>query len=773
MLDDAIPAMAAYASHYAAGPGALALEQNRSARVRHSDISNVSNNTYMMAGSPLKKLRMGSESFRPKVQKTGGQKLACLVNASVTHCGNDQIYAFGGFDQYTDEGKWKTSRCAWMQCPHADRIKVYNHVLKLDLSTLQWSLVDNYGDIPGVRMGHTSCLWQGSKLLIFGGENEHREFLSDVVIFDVPTATWTQPDVGGAIPKGRARHASVIYDEKLFTVGGLSGKETLDDICYLDLKTWTWSRSWTFVGRFDHAAWVWGGRIWIFGGLGSDMERNAELLWLDIRSSPAYKGVTGGFHSDERAGGSPRPQANHTASSTGSTGYAANSSSVQIRGVPTAPKPIAPGAMSSVKFVSGPHIPSQAQGTHFHLYSSGTLLDFVTPSGTIRPSDCNLSSLELNNLQWQKIAEGPEIFDSSYRWHYCTLNEDGTKAWLLGSISESQEDNDMMEEYLSEVLTLDLRRYGLLGSELTPEPFMEQSHTPRSDSRPQSLLGPLGTDLASMFDGGPENGTDFTILAEQEASSSFASDDISDVGEDDDSSMVGHGDGLNPRPSGSKPIYVHRIILQARWPHFNRVWSSHMAEFQTKKMRLPESYPVVRAFLFYLYTDSIAMTPPPPPAFASTGAGTELPPATPLSLDVVAGLLVLANMYDLPRLRLLCVHRLSRDLDTDAAAIVWERAALAGEDWLRCRAARYCLTHWGRVVRSQGFRKLSRGAMVELCEVVDVEGRVVGGEELALVGGLGGAKIGQEMHSGGEGARRPAGQASEDTETEDEAMEVN
>ena len=31
---------------------------------------------------------------------------------------------------------------------------VYNHVLKLDLYSLQWSLVDNYGDIPGVRMGN-------------------------------------------------------------------------------------------------------------------------------------------------------------------------------------------------------------------------------------------------------------------------------------------------------------------------------------------------------------------------------------------------------------------------------------------------------------------------------------------------------------------------------------------------------------------------------------------------------------------------------------------
>lgn len=64
---------------------------------------------------------------------TIGAKPACLVNASVTYVGDDQIYAFGGFDQFTDE--------------------VYNHVLRLNLVTRQWNLVDNYGDIPGVRMG--------------------------------------------------------------------------------------------------------------------------------------------------------------------------------------------------------------------------------------------------------------------------------------------------------------------------------------------------------------------------------------------------------------------------------------------------------------------------------------------------------------------------------------------------------------------------------------------------------------------------------------------
>lgn len=88
-----------------------------------------------MPNSPLKN-RAPGDGYRPKVTRTLGQRPACLVNASVTYCGNNQIYAFGGFDQYTDE--------------------VYNHVLRLDLVSHQWTLVDNYGDIPGVRMGKLS-----------------------------------------------------------------------------------------------------------------------------------------------------------------------------------------------------------------------------------------------------------------------------------------------------------------------------------------------------------------------------------------------------------------------------------------------------------------------------------------------------------------------------------------------------------------------------------------------------------------------------------------
>ncbi|KAJ9293857.1 hypothetical protein DTO271G3_7484 [Paecilomyces variotii] len=641
-------------------------------------------NTYLMPTSPSKG-RRGSADYRPGIKKALGNVPACLVNASVTYCGNDQIYAFGGFDQYTDE--------------------VYNHVLRLNLNTLRWDLVDNYGDIPGVRMGHTASLYQGHKLIVFGGENEHREYLSDIVILDIKTSTWAQPDVRGPVPRGRARHAAVIYEDKLFIIGGVTGENNhiLDDLCYLDLKTWTWSRTWSFTARFDHTAWVWGGRLWIFGGLGPDMERTTDIWWLDLKGSPSL-----GISSSQGSTFSPSPQ---LAGRSG--GYAANSGSVQVRNYGRR-KPIAPGAISSLRFHSGPHVPALLSGTHFHVYSSGVLLDLVSPSETVRPFECNVSSLELDSLRWQRLADGQEVFRPGYRWHYCTINEKGTKAWLLGSNLEVNNAPGMGDDnQLSEVLFIDLEKYGLLGNDLVSE-ATEQNRILASERQGPSRLSALGSDLAAAFDQPPEagSGTDFIITANR---------DDYEYSVDGEESTPSPGPAfLPPDAATSPPIHVHKIILQVRWPHFKRLYASQMAEYHAKKMHIPEPYSTVRAFLYYLYTDSIAGHP----EYCS-------------DIIDVAGMLVMANLYDMPKLRLLCVNRLSRELDVENAAIVWERAGRTNEEWLRRRAAQFCLTHWGRVVRTEGFKSLSRQSLIELCEVVDTEGRILAGPELELVGALG------------------------------------
>ena len=572
------------------------------------------------------------------------------------------------------------------------------------------------------KIGHTATLYQGDKLLIFGGENEHRTYLSDLIIFDLKTAHWTQPTVSGPIPKGRARHAAVLYEDKLFIVGGITGHNNyvLDDICYLDLKTFTWSRAWRFVGRFDHSAYLWGDRVWVFGGLSEDMDKVGDICWLDLKGSPAFDSPPPFASLDRQSSlsrmtGSPRPSfAMAPPAAVGSSGYAANSSSAQVNPpsfqLTTSP-PVAPGAISSLKFVSGPNIPAQGSGMHFHVYTSGTLLDFVTPAATITPQECSLSSLELDTLRWQKLAEGRDIFKPGYRWHYCTMNEDGTKAWLLGCPTDPTA-TDLgpggFEEYLSDIMEIDLRRYGLLGNNLTPQPRAETSRLPSADRITVQASKGLGADLSKLFNQPPEqgSGTDFTITA--------LKDGDWDEEELMSSSMMRNDEQnqqtwLAPDATTSPPIHVHKLILQARWPHFARLYASQMAEFHTKKMHIPEPYSVVKSFLYYLYTDSIH-------------------PEDCAALSDVAGLLVMSNIYNIPHLRLLCVNRLSKELDVDHACIIWHCAGIANEDWLRRRAASFCLLHWGRVVRTQGFLKLPRQALVELSQEIDMEGRVVGGK---------------------------------------------
>ncbi|KAA8612658.1 Kelch repeat protein [Pyrenophora tritici-repentis] len=669
------------------------------------------NNTFLMSASPVRSRRSAAEGYKPKMISTIGAKPACLVNASVTYVGDDQIYAFGGFDQYTDE--------------------VYNHVLRLNLVTRQWNLVDNYGDIPGVRMGHTACLWQGNKLLVFGGENEHRQHLADVIVFDLKTAHWTQPELHGPIPRGRARHSAVIYDDKLYISGGQTGHDSvLDDICYLDLKTWTWSRTWRFVPRIN-----------------DDMEKSNEIWWLDLRGSPEFEHAMKYGTADRQLTSSrhryPMPASGQLA--TGSTGYTANSSVQSYHGMSSSRSPyVAPGSISSLKFHSSPNLPSQAAGTHFHIFSSGCMLDFVTPAEL--SCETSLSSLELDSLRWQKLAEGKDLYSPNYRWHYCTTNPEGTHAWLLGSPIESANDGNHNGEYLSDVLAIDLRKYGILGNELASD--TRSKMMPSSDANVSSHLTGIGADLSLTFDQPPESGSgaDFIITADPD------DDDYVDVATPD-----ANGASTVVTPV-SRPIHVHKLILHARWPHFARLWSAQMAEFHSKKMHIPEPYSAVRAFLFYLYTDSIAPNPQNGP-----------------SLSDVAGMLVMSNIYDMPRLRLLCVNRLGRELDIEHAAIIWERAATAGEDWLKQRAATFCMDNFGRIVRTAGYRNLSPASLIELsCEAAP-EARIIGGEDLDLLTQVTGRSFhgSSRKRSLGSTGVLTGGEDDEIEEAEDDGMDVN
>ncbi|EFE31284.1 uncharacterized protein ARB_01906 [Trichophyton benhamiae CBS 112371] len=617
-------------------------------------LNGTSTPTYLMPTSPPKSRRGSSDGSSPKLETAVGQVPICLVNASITYCGNNEIYAFGGFDQETDE--------------------------VLQILLLFISALSQVANTSGFSPGHTASFYQGDKLIVFGGENERPEHLNDVIVFDIKTATWTSPEIRGKPPRGRARHASVIYEDKLFVIGGVTGESNLilDDICYLDLKTWTWSRTWRSV---------------VVGSQGYPITRENILnraRYYDAKFIPDNgKQLLTSLDSP-----------NNTPPTTGRlNSFAPNAANTQIRSANSRRKPTAPGAISSLKFHSGPYVPALRSGTHFHVYSSGLLLDLVTPSETVKPWECNLSTMEMDSLRWQKLANGQEIFPVENRWHYCTIDEAGSTAWLFGSSSGNLDLGG--DNRLDAILTIDLEKYGVLGREAT-----EQNRILASER--QNTLSNLGAGLASVFDQPPESGcgSDFIITADM----------------DDAEFSYGQSEGderasefLPEDAARSPPIHVHRIILYARWPHFQRLYAAKMAEYHTNRMHIPEPYRVVRAFLYYLYTDCIS-------------GDSEVSP----SVLEVAGMLVMANMYDMPKLRLLCVNRLSRELDVDTAAIIWERAGRTDEDWLRRRAASFCLANWGRIVRSEGFRLLSKQSMIDLCEVVDTEARILTGHEAEL-----------------------------------------
>ena len=128
-----------------------------------------------------------------------------------------------------------------------------------------------------------------------------------------------------------------------------------------------------------------------------------------------------------------------------------------------------------------------------------------------------------------------------------------------------------------------------------------------------------------------------------------------------------------------------------------------MSEFHTRKLYLPEPYTVIKALLTFFYTDSLP----------------------PLETPTLARLLVLSNLYNIVRLRALCLGKLLRELTVEHAPTVWVAAREADERGLERRAGKVCFENWGEVVRTKGFRGMKREDVLELCGLVGRGARVV------------------------------------------------
>ncbi|KAG2597107.1 hypothetical protein PVAP13_5KG190300 [Panicum virgatum] len=165
--------------------------------------------------------------------------------------------------------------------------KKVNDLHALDLRTGEWTRPQCKGAPPSPRESHTVTVVGGDRLVVFGGSGEgESNYLSDVHVLDVPTMTWSTPEVkGDYAPAPRDSHGAVAVGGRLFVYGGDCGDRYHGEVDVLDVDTMAWSR-FPVKGaspgvRAGHAAISVGSKVYIIGGVG-DKQYYSDVWVLDV-----------------------------------------------------------------------------------------------------------------------------------------------------------------------------------------------------------------------------------------------------------------------------------------------------------------------------------------------------------------------------------------------------------------------------------------------------------------------------------------------------------
>nr|XP_033804087.1 RCC1 and BTB domain-containing protein 1 isoform X1 [Geotrypetes seraphini]XP_033804088.1 RCC1 and BTB domain-containing protein 1 isoform X1 [Geotrypetes seraphini]XP_033804089.1 RCC1 and BTB domain-containing protein 1 isoform X1 [Geotrypetes seraphini]XP_033804091.1 RCC1 and BTB domain-containing protein 1 isoform X1 [Geotrypetes seraphini]XP_033804092.1 RCC1 and BTB domain-containing protein 1 isoform X1 [Geotrypetes seraphini]XP_033804093.1 RCC1 and BTB domain-containing protein 1 isof len=130
-----------------------------------------------------------------------------------------------------------------------------------------------------------------------------------------------------------------------------------------------------------------------------------------------------------------------------------------------------------------------------------------------------------------------------------------------------------------------------------------------------------------------------------------------------------------------KYIYVHKAVLKIRCEHFRTMFQSYWNEDMKEVIEIDQfSYPVYRAFLEYLYTDSV-----------------DLPP------EDAIGLLDLATSYCENRLKKLCQHIIKRGITVDNAFSLLSAAVRYDAEDLEEFCFKFCVNHLTEVTQTTAF----------------------------------------------------------------------
>lgn len=141
-----------------------------------------------------------------------------------------------------------------------------------------------------------------------------------------------------------------------------------------------------------------------------------------------------------------------------------------------------------------------------------------------------------------------------------------------------------------------------------------------------------------------------------------------------------------------QPIYAHRAVLVQRSAHFSAMFRSGMREATERKVVIQGvSFSVFLLLMEYIYTDSVEIDP-----------------------EHAIGLFVVADLYQLDRLKEVCKTIMKRNINCENAAMMLQEASDANCEVLKEICMDFIVNNFDYISKTEGIKLISHSMLIDI-----------------------------------------------------------
>ncbi|KAI0244719.1 hypothetical protein L0F63_003991 [Massospora cicadina] len=483
-------------------------------------------------------------------------------------------------------------------------------------STVSTSLT--LGAVPSARVGPSITALK-DKLYVFGGRLIAPTKISNELFkFSIPTMAWEPivPTLNSPHPSPRYFHSAVAFGTYLIIIGGQGETKRnappniLNDICFFDLLTKEWEilqlDPKEFPPRYAHLSCVLGRTLVIVGGQDADNQYLHDLYFFNLDTRSLKRSVV------ECGLGSYRSTLSSPADALGPITIFSNTRfNNPLRELLSLDEG---GVVSAFQFPSS----GQTLPPAFRFPEGFVIGNHLVMSGTYISNNVQsycIWSLNLEDKTWSRIDTGSSFARGS--WNRGVLHPTSNQFFVFGHRErEIVFDYNQRRINFNHISIVNLEAFNIY-------------------RRPAICKDRAAIDLGKQMMFSPAL-SNFALLTNDEFR-----------------------------------IHINSGLLRARWPNLDAFLYGgqdalpSMPQVRTNALMLQESYPVVQAFVQFIYTNALEGS---------------------LGLDLLGKLLVFARNYAVHALSDRVAAELHAMLDIAVAPRIYQVASLAQRDGLRLRS---------------------------------------------------------------------------------------